>query len=139
MSDTEYSTKLKDPRWQKKRLEIFERDLWTCQKCYDSENTLVVHHKLYLASAEPWEYPDETLITLCEDCHICEGKLIDNAVNSLISAVKSKFLAESISRIAQGFEKLEKVCIEDAVADAYFYALADRELQKYLIDHVLHK
>ena len=24
-----YSDKLKDPRWQRKRLEIFERDNWT--------------------------------------------------------------------------------------------------------------
>lgn len=31
MTDKTYAEKLKDPRWQKRRLEIFERDDWTCQ------------------------------------------------------------------------------------------------------------
>jgi len=35
-----YAEKLKDPRWQKKRLEIMERDEWTCQWCVDSESPL---------------------------------------------------------------------------------------------------
>ena len=30
-----YSEKLKDPRWQKKRLEILERDNFRCQYCGD--------------------------------------------------------------------------------------------------------
>lgn len=29
----EYAKKLMDPRWQKKRLEIFKRDGWKCQNC----------------------------------------------------------------------------------------------------------
>lgn len=44
-----YSDKLKDPRWQKKRLEILTRDEWTCQICFDTESTLVVHHQKYKA------------------------------------------------------------------------------------------
>ncbi len=39
-----YSEKLKDPRWQKKRLEIFQRDEFHCQQCGDGENTLCVHY-----------------------------------------------------------------------------------------------
>jgi 5-methylcytosine-specific restriction endonuclease McrA len=34
-----YGDKLKDPRWQKRRLEIFKRDEWTCQQCGDTETT----------------------------------------------------------------------------------------------------
>jgi hypothetical protein len=62
-----YSEKLKDPRWQKKRLKIFERDNWTCQTCNSKENTLHCHHEKY--SGEPWEISDEFLITTCEICH----------------------------------------------------------------------
>jgi hypothetical protein len=69
MSDPSYSEKLKDPRWQKKRLEIFERDRWMCRSCLDSENTLSVHHLFYLPKTDPWDYPDGFLLTLCEDCH----------------------------------------------------------------------
>lgn len=65
-----YSEKLKDPRWQKKRLKILERDDFTCKVCGSIEKTLHVHHIFYLARKNPWEYPDCFLVTACEDCHI---------------------------------------------------------------------
>jgi len=64
-----YSDKLKDPRWQKKRLEIFERDNWTCQKCNDKKSPLAIHHKVYFKGCNPWDYPADVLITLCVSCH----------------------------------------------------------------------
>src|SRR5215471_9953617 len=64
-----YSEKLKDPRWQRKRLEILERDGWTCCKCGSNTETLHVHHVRYLPGREPWDYPPEFLMTLCEGCH----------------------------------------------------------------------
>ena len=64
-----YGEKLKDPRWQKKRLEILQRDNFTCRLCEDAENTLHVHHKAYRKNTEPWDYPDYIYITLCENCH----------------------------------------------------------------------
>lgn len=64
-----YSEKLKDPRWQKKRLEILNRDKWCCRACGDKESTLHVHHKYYITDREPWEYPDICLVSLCENCH----------------------------------------------------------------------
>lgn len=63
-----YTDKLKDPRWQKKRLAIMERDGWKCLKCLDEKSTLHVHHLSY--SGEPWEAPDDQLVTLCEHCHL---------------------------------------------------------------------
>jgi 5-methylcytosine-specific restriction endonuclease McrA len=30
----DYLAKCKDPRWQKVRLEVFQRDEWTCQVCF---------------------------------------------------------------------------------------------------------
>jgi glutaredoxin len=65
-----YSELLKDPRWQKKRLEIMARDKWTCGICQDAKNTLNVHHLKY--SKMPWDAPDGFLITLCEQCHQAE-------------------------------------------------------------------
>ena len=62
-----YSDKLRDPRWQKKRLKILERDKWTCQLCKDQETTLNVHHLEY--GPEPWEIEDSKLTTLCWHCH----------------------------------------------------------------------
>jgi len=69
-----YSEKLKDPRWQKKRLEILERDEWACKRCGNNEKTLHVHHKKY--HKEPWNAKNEDLRTLCEECHKVEPNRI---------------------------------------------------------------
>lgn len=65
---TTYQEKLRDPRWQKKRLRIFERDGWACRDCHHEDKTLQVHHCHYSRGA-PWNTPDEFLLTVCEDCH----------------------------------------------------------------------
>lgn len=62
-----YSEKLSDPRWQKKRLKILERDGFKCCFCDDKETTLHVHHKKY--NGQPWEAKNKDLETLCEHCH----------------------------------------------------------------------
>jgi len=64
-----YIEKLKSPKWQKKRLEILERDNFSCKCCGDSESSLHVHHTKYLANTDPWEYENDSLVTLCEMCH----------------------------------------------------------------------
>jgi len=64
-----YEKKLTDPRWQRKRLEILDRDFWTCQFCSDTKTQLDVHHKEYIKGLEPWEYLNDLLITVCNPCH----------------------------------------------------------------------
>jgi hypothetical protein len=68
MTPTPYSEKLKDPRWQRKRLEVFSHADFQCQLCGEGKKTLHVHHSRY-DGREPWEYPLGMLICLCEDCH----------------------------------------------------------------------
>ena len=64
-----YSELLKDPRWQKKRLEILQRDNFRCQSCMENEKQLHVHHICNEEDLLPWEYKNTDLITLCEECH----------------------------------------------------------------------
>jgi ribosomal protein S27AE len=64
-----YKEKLKDPRWQKKRLEILQRDQWVCKRCGNDKLMLQVHHRYYCNGSDPWEYPNDALLTLCRDCH----------------------------------------------------------------------
>lgn len=64
-----YIEKLRDPRWQRKRLEILNEDKWTCQECRATDKPLHVDHTYYERGKEPWEYENHTLITLCENCH----------------------------------------------------------------------
>jgi hypothetical protein len=77
MANQTYSEKLKDPRWQQRRLQIIERDKYTCQQCLQQDSTLHVHHKFYKENREPWEYEDKDLITLCADCHQLTHALFD--------------------------------------------------------------
>jgi hypothetical protein len=65
-----YQEQLKHPKWQKKRLEILERDKFKCSICGDTDVTLHVHHKVsYDNNKKPWEYSDNDYETLCEHCH----------------------------------------------------------------------
>lgn len=89
MKKLSYSDKLKDPRWQKVRLEIFKRDKFKCQLCGDPSTTLCVHHEGYIAKLEPWEYDFVSLTTLCEHCHTeVEGLKDDSIKNICTSWVK---------------------------------------------------
>lgn len=56
-----------DPRWQKLRLQIMDRDGWKCVACGDTTSTLHVHHKRYCGSI--WDSPADDLQTLCNSCH----------------------------------------------------------------------
>ncbi len=111
---SDYAEKLKDPRWQKKRLEIFERDGWKCRFCDDDKSTLVVHHKDYLPNAEPWDYPGNLLITLCEDCH--SRQMIQRDIESdMLHAMHSKFYTSEEYRILQdAFESMPDYDVTDA-------------------------
>lgn len=84
-----YSEKLKDPRWQQRRLTIFQRDNWTCQLCQDRQTTLNVHHLVY--HEEPWDALDEELITYCEDCHIISEKFKKQKEKHLLIGIKKHF------------------------------------------------
>lgn len=64
-----YFQKLRDPRWQRKRLDILERDGFQCQMCADKKEELQVHHKQYKRGKEPWEYDNNELEVLCSTCH----------------------------------------------------------------------
>ena len=69
-----YKDQLRHPKWQKRKAEILLRDNYTCKnpKCCATDKNLQVHHLEYLGNLLAWEYPDDMLITLCEDCHDAE-------------------------------------------------------------------
>lgn len=64
-----YSEKLKDPRWQRRRLKVMEYAHWRCQICGKSDSTLHCHHSYYTRGKLPWQYPDGAIICICDACH----------------------------------------------------------------------
>lgn len=107
MEAKSYLEKLKDPRWQKKRLEVLERDEWICVRCYDSESTLYVHHLTYEPNKDPWDYPLDNFITLCDACHAHEHEMRYQAERMLLKELQKRgFLADDLICITRGFAKL---------------------------------
>lgn len=82
-----YADKLKDPRWQKKRLKVFERDNWKCRFCGNTDRNLQIHHTRYFPEFEPWDYESQYLITLCNKCHQSESDNRKEADKELSSAL----------------------------------------------------
>jgi hypothetical protein len=77
---------LRDPRWQKKRLQLLESANWKCQDggCrrwlhQHAEHlidpppgdppSLEIHHLYYERGRDPWDYPDDAFLVLCDECH----------------------------------------------------------------------
>jgi len=85
---SEYSESFKDPQWQKKRLEIMDRDAFVCVLCCDDKSTLNVHHLWYEKGKNPWEYPNRCYITLCEDCHKAEHERNDEIKGTSLLGLK---------------------------------------------------
>ena len=106
-----YYELLKDDRWLDKREEILQRDNYKCISCKNKGEEeeystmqlgeyLHVHHLIYKKGAAPWEYENDDLITLCDDCH----KFITVKV-------------ESITKI------IRRMCIDDDIAEQLEYLL----------------
>lgn len=71
-----YSEKLRDSRWQKKRLEVLQREDFKCQWCkmihgvdLDQNQEVQVHHGYYEKGLDPWEYDSDSLFCLCKEHH----------------------------------------------------------------------
>lgn len=88
---SDFYDQYKDPRWQKKRLEIMERDGFMCQCCGESKSELNVHHKKYIKDKDLWDYDNKYLVTLCSNCHK-ETHLTKDRINDIICEVPELFL-----------------------------------------------
>lgn len=128
-----YSEKLRDPRWQKKRLEIMDRDLWSCQHCFDESSILHVHHKIYEPDKMPWEYHNDLLITLCEACHAAEEKN-KQAFWDLRIEIAKKFSNYNMLELANAFKKIpiHAVTNPTVLVDVILFALKSEKMMNLL-------
>ena len=85
----DYKEQIKSPKWQRRRLEILQRDDFTCQICGSQDKTLHVHHTTYEKGKMIWDYPDEMLLTLCEECHEYEHALNDS-IDDILWSIKKR-------------------------------------------------
>ncbi len=100
--------RLRDPRWQKKRLEIMQRAEFACTMCGDEESTLNVHHGYYEQGFDPWAYPNETLWCLCEDCHRSTQEVLRD-LHYQIAKTPPEFLQNIMSGIIDSQRDVETI------------------------------
>jgi hypothetical protein len=116
-----YQEKLRDPRWQRMRLEIMQRAGFSCEECGDSTTTLNVHHTYYEKVLAPWEYSAESLRCLCEPCHA----LVEDLRLKLARAVGGLRIAEQ-RELLQQLVKEPPSGLTAAIAELFKVRLANR-------------
>jgi len=110
---SKWSSAYRDSRWQRKRLAIMERDGFTCRSCGKDgpDAALAVHHTYYEAGTAPWEYPDDSLITWCEECHEARH-LLARCVSTAVAGMDlqyAKRVAAMLARESPNLELLARV------------------------------
>jgi len=132
-----YSELLKDPRWQKKRLEIMERDKFLCSYCWKGDKTLHVHHLLYFSGRKPWEYDGRHLVTVCEDCHQQEHNFYDSTEKDILMpiirerGISAHFIIK-LMKIASSFDDnsfMMHKCLELTIR--IFNGMQNKEIDPY--------
>lgn len=128
-----YKQKLLDPRWQRRRLQILQRDDFRCTSCGNADDTLHVHHFAY--GVNPWDVDDKHLTTLCSQCHEYEHKHREQAEKVLLSAIrKAGFLAGSLDCMAEGFEEMQPFHAEEVMASVFKWFLQEPQIMNRLCD-----
>ncbi len=78
-----YAEKLRDVRWKRRRDDLLRRSNYTCCECCEPLATgtmdLQVHHVVYITALDPWDYPDELLVVVC-DWHHKERQAVEQAI-----------------------------------------------------------
>ncbi len=115
MANKNYSELLKSPLWQKKRLEILNRDNFTCQVCGDTETMLSIHHKKYTAK-NIWEEPIENLSTVCKHCHF-----IVHQDDNIFDKNKQRFFNGSVKAYKQQTYLFEGCKLYDVIINEGIY------------------
>lgn len=130
MEKQSYSDKLKDVRWQKKRLEILEANDFICQRCLMEGKTVHVHHKLYRWDTDPWDYEDDCFVILCEDCHHQETIIRKVSFKRLSETIQKNFYAKGMDDLSAAFDDVQtKVGYSnELIAGAINFWLSDPKL-----------
>lgn len=125
-----YAEKLKDPRWQKKRLEVLERDGFMCQWCCDTETTLHVHHFSY--GKNPWDVSADSLITYCKHCHFIVEQEKDTEDDCLCGIYKIDMTGGGYLYVAERFQAFNMYRLPKGADELVFYKSISKSVVQFL-------
>lgn len=139
MEKITYAEKLKDPRWQKKRLEIFQRDKFRCMECFSDTKSLQVHHIAYKGK-EPWETPNELLITYCHECHQKEEDKLKLAGEYFVKLMRADGQRSiEIEYFLNNLKLLIESDIPQKSVGFISLTISDEKLRKYISKYISKK
>ncbi len=101
-SKEKYLKLLRSPKWRRKALQILKRDNYQCTVCGSGE-ILEVHHTFYYDNyPDPWKYPNESLITICHNCHsnyhLANKSIIKPAIKGVVKKLEIKVLDKNLQK-----------------------------------------
>ena len=100
-----YQLQLQSKKWKSKRLKIFKRDDFKCTVC-GSKERLNVHHTFYYHKRiKAWLYPDASLITVCEDCHLKYHQSVEVPIKKAEPKPKKKVKDKKYNKLHNEFKK----------------------------------
>lgn len=129
----DYAKLLRDPRWQKKRLKIMERDGFACRDTGEEDVELQVHHCWY-AKGGPWETPDEFLLTLTKEAHKERQKLEARAKKALgLIMARTNPHDRSLQKLVESMELMAYDFCEQSLREPVECGFSD--LQPLMMDY----
>jgi len=69
MGQMTYLAQLRHPKWQRKRLEVLQRDGWIVRAAQKGDYAVYADGSKAPIVTGAWEYSGDDLTSLCEDCH----------------------------------------------------------------------
>jgi len=120
-TESAYSKLLRDPRWQKKRLEIMQKHGFACRECGCTDRELHVHHCYYTKGKKPWEYEDSCYVVLCNEHHTLRQQYEDQ-----VREFCSRFRINTLGQIAAIMEAISPMmvgCVAKVVLEGDEWAL----------------
>ncbi len=87
-----YQEQLRDPRWQRRRLQILNAADFKCEDCE-------AHHCCYIRGLMAWEYGIELLMCVCDSCHV-ERQSKEDAIRVSIGKITRHLPLEQLEHEA---------------------------------------
>lgn len=113
-----YETLMRDWRWLKFSDELKERRGYECEICgleRSETRCLQAHHLGYLSNRLPWEYPDEKMLVVCDECHHNIHDHADKLWNKALESRNQWVIYECLKAVKETIEKHERDRVQSPV------------------------
>jgi len=130
----QYRKLLRSPEWKAKREEIVKRDGYKCRVC-NKDEVIEVHHCYYQGNTLPWEYPDESLVTLCDLCHDRETAWQKEIKANFVAAfcARGVLTKHGMLALTEAVDFAEFQDDPNVVIQALAWALSDSDIQASIL------